>query len=284
MNKVAKLIKWIRANFFYLTIALFIFLYIWWFRLNPIVFGLGEQASDPFIFGLFLLIIYGFTIGILKLSKFHSYVKALSLVMAILFLVINTVFVIIYLPQIKATGKFGGNTYYITSNFPFLDCCGYHQITKWQGIFHYESNFFGYNLPPVKFIYDSKMDEVSLVDISGDSEELYETFGKSPRYYEGYAQLENHLYYVSTSCNLTKENLCGTYTYVLYQCELDNTLCTGLPMEYTGDDGSVNLQVNESTKEIDFYLEPYPYNEPGILIYTYGQPPRCFVNGCYIIK
>ena len=284
MNKVVNFIKWASSNFFYLTIAVLIFLYIWWFRLNPLISGPGEQTSGPFIFGLTLLLIYIFIIGVLKFWAHRSFSRALPLVLAILFLAVNSVFVFIYLPRLEASAHYGKATYYITSNLPFLDCCSYHQFTEWQPIFHYESYFFGYHLPRVKFIYDTKLNEASLIDISEDYEKLYETFAKSPRYYDGYAQLENHLYYISTSCNLNKENLCETYTYVLYQCELDNTLCTGLPMKYTGEDGSVDLQINESTKEINFYFWPNPYIDPRILIYTYGQDPRCFANGCSIIK
>src|SRR3972149_1597014 len=84
MNKAVNFIKWIRVNFFYLTIALFIFLYIWWFRINPIVFGPGEEANAPFIFGFLLLLVYGFIVGILKVSKSHSFLKAISILLAIL--------------------------------------------------------------------------------------------------------------------------------------------------------------------------------------------------------
>ena len=285
MNKVVDLIGWVRSNFLYLTITFFVLLYIWWFRLNPIVFAPGELASDPLIFGLALLFIYIFIIGLMKFSQKRSFVRALSYVIAVLFFAVNTLFVYVYFPRLEASTHFGKTTYFITSNFPFLECCGYHQFTKWEGIFQYESNFYGYNMPQVKFIYDKKTEEVSLVDVSEGFEKLYETFGKSHRSYEGYAKLETHLYYSSAKCNRNKEGVCETWTYVLYQCEMDNTSCTLLPIEYTtGSDGWVNLQANEATEEIDFYFESHYSTDDETLIYTYGQSPRCFVDGCIIIK
>jgi hypothetical protein len=285
MNKVAKAVRLASSNFFNLTIAVFIILYIWWFRLNPIVFGPGAQAADPLIFGLILLLIYGFIIAMLRLSQNHLFIKAPLFVIAIFFLAVNTILLYFYIPRLDTSAQFGKDTYYITSNLPFLECCGYFQFTKWDGIFHYESNFYRYNMPEVKFIYDQKTDEVSLVDVSDGFERLYETFGKSHRSYEGYARLENHLYYSSARCNRNEAGDCETWTYILYQCELDNTSCNVLPIEYTtGRDGSVNLQANEMTEEIDFYFETFFSADDGALIYTYGQSPRCFVDGCFIIE
>ena len=294
MNKVADFLKWVSTNFFYITIAALILLYIRWFRLNPIVSGPGEEAAPPLIFGLILLVIYIFSVGMLKLLKRHRFRRALFLVIAIFFLAANAVLIYFYLPRLQASGRFGNATYYITSNLPFLECCGYHQFTKWEGMFHYESNFYRYNMPQVKFIYDKKTDEVSIVDVSDDFERLYETFGESHRTYEGYAKLENQLYYSSAKYYRNKEGVCETWTYILhhcetwtytlFQCELDNTSCIVLPVEYTtGEDGCVNLQANRSTKEIDFYFESC-YSDDGTLIYTYGQSPRCYVDGCSITK
>ncbi|SRR6266498_513595 len=284
MNKVIDFIRWLRSNFFYITIAIFVFLYIWWFRLNPPVSGPGEQATAPFHFGLILLTIYGFIIGVLKLSQHRPFLKSVSFVMAFLFLVVNVLFVNAYLPRIKASAHFGNNTYYITSNLPFFECCGYYQFTKWQSMFQYESNFYIYTMPPVRFIYDKTTDEVSLVDVSGDFETLYETFGKSNRSYEGYAKLGNHLYYASAKCDRIEKGFCEAWIYVLYQCDLDNTSCKMLPIEYTTTlDGWGDLQARESTKEIDFYFDAGIWSD-AILIYTYGDSPRCFVDGCSITK
>lgn len=284
MSKVANFLRWVFSDFFYITIAAFICLYFWWFRLNPIVSGPGEQAAPPLIFGLVLLLIYIFSVGMLKLLQRHLFIKALFVAIAIFFLVINAVLTYFYFPRVRASARFGNATYYITSNLPFLECCGYFQFTKWDGIFHYESNFYTYRLPKVKFIYDKKTDEVSLVDISDGFERLYETFGESHRSYEGYASLENHLYYSSAKCDRNEDGVCETWTYILYQCELDNTSCGVLPIKYTtGDDGCVNLQANRSTKEIDFYFESC-YSDDSALIYTYGQSSRCYVDGCSITK
>lgn len=283
MNHVVEVIKWVRSNFLYLIFAIFIFLYVWWFRLNPIDFGPGEEATEPLIFGVFLLFIYVLILGILKLLKNRSFLRILLLVLAILFLVVNLMFLVVYFPHIVDSAQYGVNSYYITSNFPFLNCCEYYQLTQWQGIFNYETSFFGYTRPPSKFIYDKSTEEVGIVDVSGDSERLYMILGKSRQYYEGYAQLGENNYYVSTKCNRNNEHYCETFTYILYQCEFDNTQCKRLPLEYTGEDGFVILQVNELTEEIQFYLELY-YDHSQELIFTYGQHPRCFVEGCSIIE
>jgi hypothetical protein len=281
MNKVVYFIRWVCSDLFNLTIATLILLYLWWFRLNPFVFGPGEQASDPLIFGLVLLLIYIFIVGVMKFSRQGSFVRALSYVLAVLLSAINTLFMFFYLPRLQASARFGNTTYYITSNSPFLECCGYHQFTDWQGI-HYESDFFAYSLPSLKFIYDEKSSEVSVVKIYEDSEQLYVTLGQPRRYYEGYAQFRNQLYYGSMKCNRRQAYSCESWTYSLYQCALDNTSCTKLPVEYTGSEGWINLQANELTDEIQFYIEFEISPDPGTLIYTYGQHPRCIVEGCSI--
>jgi len=284
MNNVNDFKRRVSFSFFYITIAVLIFLYTWWFRLNPIVFGPGEQAAAPLIFGLILISVYGFSVGVVKLLYNNCSIKALFFAIAIFFLVTNAVFLFYYFPRLQASARFGETTYYITSNHPFLECCGYFQFTKWESVFHYESNFYIYNMPPVQFIYDKKTDEVSLVDVSDGFERLYETFGKSHRSYEGYAKLVNHLYYSSAKCNRDGYGDCATWTYILYQCNLDNTSCSVLPIEYTTErNGWSSLQANESTKEINFYFESYfPPDE--ILIYTYGQSPQCFIDGCSIVR
>jgi hypothetical protein len=285
MNKVTDFLRWVSSNFFYITIAVLISLYVWWFRLNPIVSGPGEQAAAPLIFGLILLLIYIFSVGMLKLLHRHLFIRAVFFLIAIFFLATNVVLTFFYFPRLQASARFGNTTYYITSNLPFLECCGYHQFTKWEGMSHYESNFYRYNMPQVKFIYDKKTDEVSLVDVSEGFEKLYETFGKSHRSYEGYAKLGNRLYYSSAKCNRNEEGVCETWTYILYQCELDNTSCIVLPIEYTtGMDGWVNLQTNLSRNEIEFYFEKYFSADDGTLIYTYGQSPRCFADGCSLVR
>ena len=49
-------------------------------------------------------------------------------------------------------------------------------------------------------------------------------------------------------------------------------------------DGWVNLRANESRKEVEFYFEEFFSADDGTLIYTYGQSPRCLVDGCSIIR
>lgn len=283
MSKVTSFLRWVFSDFFYPTVAAFICLYIWWFRLNPVVSGPGEQAAPPLIFGFILLLIYVFSIAILKLLHRYRFIKALFFAIAIFFLVINAVFAFFYLPRLRASAHIGKTTYYITSNTPFLECCGYHQFTEWQGLFRYDSSFFGYRVPELRFIYDQRMNEVNLVDVSGDSEQLYMSIGKHRRFYEGYAKLGNHLYYISSKCNRNDKKYCETFTYVLYQCELDHTLCGRLPIEYTGDDDYVNLKANETTGDIEFYLESY-FSDAKELIFTYGEHSHCFVEGCSILE
>jgi hypothetical protein len=283
MNKVVSFIKWVCSDFLKLTTGGLILLYIWWFRLNPFAFGPGEQASDPLIFGLVLLLVYIVITGIVMFSQKYSFVKAISYVLAVLLLAINALFVFVYLPRIEASAHFGKTTYYITSNFPFLECCGYHQFTEWQGI-HYDSGFFAYNLPQLKFIYDEKSNEVSLVDISEGSEQLYATLGQQHRDYDGYAKLGNYVYYGSLKRIPTNEEFDWTYHFSLYRCELDNTSCIRLPMEYISEyDGYIKLYANEITKEIYFYREPTSYTLPEELVYIYSEHPRCYVDGCHIL-
>jgi hypothetical protein len=239
------------------------------------------QANSAFIFGILLLLTYAFTIGMLKILKNHPNINAIFFVMAILSLSVNTLFASMYFPYMVASAQYGENTYYLTSNNPFLECCGYYQITKWQGRVHYESFFYGYNLR--RRYSSAKMKEVGLMEnFTENSRKVYITIGQECQYYRRYdpelgTQLGKHLYYYDYSeCTVRTENIFEISNFFIYECELDKTLCTKL-MRYTTeyDEGVVDLEVNKLTNEVDFYLGTK-------LIYTYGQHPHCLVDGCSI--
>ena len=68
---------------------------------------------------------------------------------------------------------------------------------------------------------------------------------------------------------------------MIYQCELDNTGCAPLPFQYTGEDEIAYLEFNEATQEYEFYVWPDIGDE--ILVYSFGDHPRCYAEGCEIL-
>ena len=116
-------------------------------------------------------------------------------------------------------------------------------------------------------------------------ERMIYTDGENPREYVRYtyAQLGDHLYFLSKErhkVNDCKTILCDVYTYTLYECKLDYTSCIPLPIQYTENyDVGIVLEANESFNEIVALDE-----DNDTLIFTYGEHPRCYVEGCEILE
>jgi hypothetical protein len=142
MNNIFDAIKWFIRNFFFITIAVFVIIYLRWFRLTPFVFL--DDPSEAFIGGFVLLIIYGVLSKLLSLTK-GSVLKAVLFIASIIFLYINALYLNIHMPRIVSTSKCDGITYYVTHNKPLLDeQWSYIQLSKWKGVINYESHFQGY--------------------------------------------------------------------------------------------------------------------------------------------
>jgi hypothetical protein len=142
MDKISGAIKLIVYKSFFISIVVFVLLYLWWFRLTPFVF-----LNDPtlaFIGGSILLIIYGALSIAISRTK-HNVMNPVLSIVNIIFFVINVTYLDIHMPRIKTTASCNGITYYVTRGRSLLDeQWTYVQVSSWKGVFDYESHFSGY--------------------------------------------------------------------------------------------------------------------------------------------
>jgi hypothetical protein len=252
-------------------------LHLWWLRLSP-PGGWSQQS-----WGAALFLFYCILLALLIAARNHIRTRDLLSFSAVVLLFLNFQYDLSYLPSIQTSAKFNGITYYITDNSEFMGWgTQYQQFVAWKGLFEHEVHVLGYARPQFKLTYDGSNNVVNIV--AAYDGRLVCSDGQTFRCYEGDVQIGSHRYYVSVECNRMAESWCAAFNYVIHECRPDNTSCAALPMIYTGDDGYVNLQVDQSSQDLEFYLEPYPYIDPGILIYIGGQHPQCLVDGCMIIE
>ncbi len=288
MNRVTKSLKWVFNHFFHITIAILVVIYLWWFRLDPYWFPLSPPggASEE-ILGIILFIFYVIFSALVKLAKKHATVRALLLGPTILFLLLNAIYIFSYLPSIKTTATYNGVTYYITENNEFMGTWHpwYFQFIKWKNIFDFGVYNLGYDGWDSQYIitYDNKNNAANIVDQS--TNKLVYAWSQPFRSCDASAEFGNKIYYLAEDCiawNTNYADECNIAELTFYQCNLDNTSCELLPFHYAGKymfDAS--LVPEKTTNEINLYLDIQGNGTP-TLIYTYGEHPRCYVEGCSI--
>jgi len=287
VNKIGDPIKWIYLNFFPLIIPFFIFIYLRWYRLTPL--ELDDSYNDPneaYMAGLVLLGAYVLFATLDKLIRNYRLLKIIISILAFLLLGINIVHVFFFLPRITATAKCNGKSYYISNNFGTLtNFWSYDQLTVWENNLDFKSHFFGYGGTSYEIICDEAKKEVNI--IIPYLEALDYTDGKSPRsYIHTSAILNNQLYvlsedwFIPEACDGNGYWDCDTFTYTLYECKTDYTSCDSLPIQYTTKyENFAYLESDEINNEINLYN-----TDDDTLIFTYGEHPRCYVEGCEILK
>jgi hypothetical protein len=284
---------WLFRNFFLIAIAVYIGIYIRWLQLTPPTHLGINDSSDAWKFGSKLIVVFvGFAIA-LRLLKIRSCLKILLFGATALLLVLNTWYLATYMPRVVDTATHNGTKYYLVFYRQFIDTqWSHYQLTEWYGFFQYDSK----EVPHTegKFMYDEKMKVMNIVARYKDFDQLVYTDSNPPREYDHtVAQFENHLIYLSVKCDLSNKGLysdmltytsCNSFTNMLYKCEQDNTACVQIPFKYTSEnDGYAYLELNQETGEIDLFIEPHFTDDPSNLIYSYGDHPRCYVEGCEIL-
>ncbi|MCI0553962.1 MAG: alkaline shock response membrane anchor protein AmaP [Anaerolineae bacterium] len=283
MGKVTGAIKWIISNLFFITIAIFIGIYLRWFRLTPLMFY--NDPDGAYIVGLILLGLYSLFAFLIKLSKNRRFLKRFLFFPTAIFLLGNITHANAFFPSLEFASKCNGKTYYITWMHPFGDYQWiFNNVTIWKGV-KYESFFFGYSSSSYEIVCDEDKKEANIINISNDV--LAYTDGENSRIYDEYngAILGNHQYFLSRECNDWVPSTCGSLTYTLFECNLSYKSCDPVPIKYTLYDSRnfLNLVSDSSTNEVNLY-EEYFETDDEILIFTYGQHPRCYVAGCEILE
>ncbi len=281
--------KWVRKNFFFISVAVLIVFYLRWFRLTPFVFG--DDPTEAFIPGSILLFIFLAVSMLLRWITNRDLIFLLGMV-NITLLLMNGLYLFVYMPWLETTAKCNGIRYYISQGAPFSDPqWTYVQMSKWKGI-SYESSFFGYapGAGANEIICDEKRKEAHFIRTFGDPAALVYIDGENPQIFEGHnsARLKNQLYFMSENWSL-QENCasqhtweCDVFVLALYECDLDYTNCNRLPISYTTDDYYfIDLRPDEGTNQISL-VEEYLSVDDETLIFTYGENPVCHVDGCTI--
>ena len=278
MDKVKAIIGWITKRLFPISIVIFVLIYMWWFRLTPWDPQEYCCSNGNYQFGLTLLVLFIGSGIFWLLTKNRNYLGMFFRITTIFFLILNSWYITLFVPRIIDAAKYNGIVYYLVSYYTGPDQPStLYQLTKWYGMFNYEIRDMDRWVWKGRIFYDQKTNLVNIITLKNH---LSYTDSIPPRYYEHDSrQLGDHLYYVSQHCEYCNT---GPYTITMYECELDNTACAMLPFQYIGEGEFWFLDINEGTKEIEFYI--LPPSGGYVLAYSYGENPRCYVEGCEILK
>lgn len=270
---------------FLTTVIVFLLIYARWFWLDPS--GVSEsdgQLLETYKQGLVLLTIYCFLGSASIFTNKRNCFVYLSAVASIIFFIINVLFATVFMPRLMEYAKYNGIKYYYVSHRPGIDPpWPSYQLIKRKGLFDYEAHEIGNDWAHKgEFMYDKTLNLINIVAVFDDQNFLLYTDDEPPRYYEhSSVQFGNKVLYISTSRPTLNNGNYGSTLFRIYECEIDNTACMPLPFQYIGENDYPFLKYNEQTNEIDLLVSPIHGGD--ILIYTYGDRPRCYVDGCEIL-
>lgn len=280
MEKVKNGFRWVADNFFVISIAVFILADSTWFWLRR-----GVANSN---LGYFLLLIYAiFAIFYWKMKP-RSYFRTALLILTALSWLANISYTILSSPTVEDIAYHNRTAYILVANHNFMEQ-PYTWFTlakwKWGHVPETKGIYVTGSLGHVNFVYDEETKVVGVVGFFG----LAYTDGEPPRDYENGPEYKGYKYYSSRECiKLTggSKYHCETYRYTIYKCNLQNTGCIQIPVEYIGTEWISDLTFNEGTRELGFSVErrgDHPADDMVILVYSYGPIPRCYVEGCEIL-
>ena len=283
MEKIKRGFNWVLKNFLLISTIIFLALYARWFLLIPSIQLLVILTSWVLI-NLILIII-------IRRSKNRTLLKTASLIIWIFLFAITSLetFAVFLFSNSRVidSGIYNRTDYLLVAyhNDATIYAPDHHNLTKWYGLFRFETQYVDFTYGHVRLFYDEKLGIVNIVTYDEETGKEWLIFADSdpPRYYtlRGTSSENNH-FYPSVECIKWKPNTCTAYKHMVYQCELDNTGCAPLPFQYIGKDELANLEFNEATQEYEFYIWPYIGDE--FLAYSFGDHPRCHVEGCEILR
>lgn len=187
---------------------------------------------------------------------------------------------VVYSPTIWATAGFESYKYYVVEeiyDYPHSNT----YLIKCRKLSFQCNILSGTRFARPEIIVDYEKKEVNLISTRG----LIYTDGANPRRYTGHegGQLGSNIYYLSETCNnfnYDGRNECESYTFIPYECNLDNKSCDPLLIKIESNYESYFYWVtDEAKKEISLL-----YSDDEILIFTYGEHPRCYAEGCEILQ
>jgi hypothetical protein len=252
--------------------------------------GSGSYSGGNFLLGLILFVLCIVFTFLAKKIMPRLWIGLTFLILAGYLGALNFSYAVKYFPSVEDIANYDGTIYVITnSDSLFYDTRPRNQDVltklKWKII------PVSVSLPPsnyhLKLAYDEKKHLVSVVEDKSlwDYKPLMYTDSMPPRVYAFWVdptEFEGKLYYLTYVCNPNLKNLYECIdTYRIYQCELDNTLCTPLPFQYTENSQIQEMLIERDnrTNNINIYFS-LGWNGESTLI---GDNPRCYVDGCEIL-
>lgn len=286
MDRFYEKTRWVLRNFFPLTLLFFAICYLRWLQLTPVHFWKESGDEETAIqIGSLLFSLYFLLSLLISLLKKRQTTQKVLISFGLLAFWANVQYLLLYTPKLENNIIYNDVTYYITSNrqSPFGYGPGYYQLSKWRKNLTHESIFFGYSGGPFKIIYDTEHGEVNFVN----SYDMMVYTDKDREYSRGYEigyQLDGHYFYPSSECISWVDGDCSVNSYTFYCCNLNNTSCMKLPVQYSGYYAfDINFEPNKAKNETDVYFDIGSYPGTRTLIFTYGDHPRCYVEGCEIL-
>lgn len=283
MNKIKKTVEWTLKIFLLITIALGCIIYSRWFWLTPLVFEYYNDPNMALIIGIILFSIF-LILAFLFLFLKKVFLRAFILAIALLTGVVNFYQISAFFPTLENHIKCNGRNYYITWMHPFTDYqWTFDQLTIWNGL-QYESKFFGYSQGPFEIVCDETKDMANIIRITNDV--LTYSYGEMSIQYDDWTttQLGESRYFLSFKCIELEDDICVSTTFTLQECTLEYKSCDSLFISYTDDyHPTLVLEADETNNEVSLF-DDYGDNPNRTLIFTYGKNPRCYVEGCEILK
>ena len=290
MEKIKGTIRLLWKLLLYFVLAIFAPIYFGWLALVPLTSF--SYSGRNFFYGLIRSLLCVASIILARRTMSRSWIGLIFLIPAMYLGISAYSHAVNYFPSIEDVAKHDGTIYIITnSRSIYYNTRPRNQDVltkvKW-GIIP-----FSIVLPPssyhLKLTYDSKAHLVSVVERSAlDFEPLLYTDSDPPRVFAFWvfpAEFEGKRYYLTFTCNPSLRNLYDCIAvHTLYQCELDNTSCMSFPFLYTEQENQVEEVVmdrDSTTGNINVYF--YWHGET-TLIFSNGDNPRCYVEGCEIVK
>ena len=257
--------------------------YLYWFGFTPMEFNGNDNSFSALIIGLILFTIQITASIALNASTNREHLGPVIMFIYLPVLLVNAIYLPNVFPRTLDSAQYRHLKYYyiVTTNLEHHSYAHLYRCKKWS--FYCESIYISRGFIDARIIVDSQAGEVSLFE----SHRLEYTDAVIPRYYAGYpTPLNDHLYILGWSCVYWNPvGYCdGDVAYVLYECNMEYMSCAPLPIQYTdfANNYSLDLESDAEATEITlFEFDDYDNPTP---IFTYGEHPRCYVEGCEILE
>ena len=112
MKKTTNTNEWIKRNFFLITIAIFVIIYLRWFRLTPLVLdGSYNDPNEAYITGLVFFCIYSLFAVLSRSGRYRHLLGVFLRLLTWIFLCINIFHAFYFIPRITVAAGCNEKSY-----------------------------------------------------------------------------------------------------------------------------------------------------------------------------